>query len=148
MKYTNGLHFILGANANHLNLDSILSLRSDLRCVVEDHTRLGPPPAMLDPIITTLGSYYQRPVCYPPLDADEGSGGVKSDHLIVKMVPVNMIDNKSARSFRKVTVRPMSEVALRNYDVVMQNHDWSKVFAAQSTHEKASILQAEHVNIV
>ena len=148
IKYTKGLHFILGADANHLKLDTILSLRSDLRCVVEDYTRLGPPPAMLDPLITTLGSYYQRPVCYPPLDADVGSGGVKSDHLIVKMVPVNIIDNKSARSFWKVTVRPMSEVALRNYDVVMQNHDWSNVFAAQSTHEKASILQAEHVNIV
>ena len=66
IKYTKGLHFILGADANHLKLDRILSLRQDMRSLVEDFTRLGPPPAMLDPIITTLGSYYQRPVCYPP----------------------------------------------------------------------------------
>ena len=82
------------------------------------------------------------------MDTDEESGGVKSDHLIVKMVSVNMIDNKAARSFRKITVRPMPEVAMINHAVVMQNHDWRKVFAAQSTHEKASILQAEHVSIV
>ena len=51
IKYTKGLHFILGADANHLKLDTILSLISDLWCVVEDYTRLGPPLAMLDPII-------------------------------------------------------------------------------------------------
>ena len=65
-KYTKGLHFIMGADANHLKLDRILSLRSDMRSLVEDFTRMGPPPAMLDPIITTLGCYYQKPVCYPP----------------------------------------------------------------------------------
>ena len=97
-KYTKGLHLILGADANHLNLDSILQLRPDMRSVVEEPTRLGPPPAMLDPIITTLGSYYQRPVCYPPLEADEGSGGKPADHLIVKMEPINMINNKAART--------------------------------------------------
>ena len=57
-KYTRGLHFILVDDANHLKLDSILSLRPDMRSLVEDFTRLGPPPAVLDPIITTLGSYY------------------------------------------------------------------------------------------
>ena len=91
-KYTRGLHFIFGADANHLNLNPILDMRPDMRSLVEDFTRLGPPPAMLDPIISTLGSYYQRPVCYPPLEADEGSWGVPGDHLIVKMVPINMIN--------------------------------------------------------
>ena len=42
-KYTSGLHFILAADANHLNLDPILSLRPDMRSVVENHTRTGPP---------------------------------------------------------------------------------------------------------
>ena len=147
-KYTRGLHFIFGADANHLKLDSILSLRSDMRSVVEDYTRLGPPPAMLDPIITTLGSYYQKPVCHPPLEADKGSGGVPADHLIVRMVPINMIDNKAARTYRKVTVRPMPESAVQEYDVEMESHDWSKLYSTQSTHEKAAILQAEHVTIV
>ena len=140
-KNTNGLHFILGGDANHLKLDSILSLRSDMRNVVKDHARL-------DPIINTLGKYYQRPVCYPPLEADLGTGGVPADHLIVEMVPVNMIDNKSARSYRKVTTRPMPQSAMNKYNVEMENHIWSKLFSTQSAHQKAAIHQAENVSIV
>ena len=93
-KYNKGLHFIFGADANHLKLDSILALRADMRSVVEEYTRLGPPPTILDSIITTLGFFYQRPVCYPPLDADEGTGGVPTDHLIVKMSQINMVTVK------------------------------------------------------
>ena len=147
-KYPKGLHFILGADANHLKLDSILNLRSDMRSVVEDVTRLGPPAAMLDPIITTLGNFYQRPVCYPPLDADEGSGGVKADHLIVKMEPINMVNNKAARTYRKITVMPMPESALLKYQNEMYNHKWDNLYGAQSTHEKALVLQKEHAQIV
>ena len=147
-KYTKGLHFILGADANHLKLDSILSLRQDMRSVVEDYTRLGPPPAMLDPIITTLGNYYQSPVCYPPLEADLGTGGAPSDHLIVKMMPINMINNKAARTFSKVTVRPMPMSAMLKYNMEMKSHDWESVYSATSAHEKAFNFQAESVKIV
>ena len=79
---------------------------------MEDYTTLRPPPAMLDPIITTPRSYYQRPVCHPPLEADKGSGGVSEDDLIVRMVPINMIDNKTAKTYREVTVRSMPESAM------------------------------------
>ena len=116
-KYTKGLHIILGANANHLKLDSILNLRQDMHSIVEDFTRLGPPPAILDPIITTLGNYYQRPVCYPPLEADPRTGGVPSDHPIVKLVPINMMNNKAARTFTKVTVRPMPMSAILKFNM-------------------------------
>ena len=36
-----------------------------MRSLVEDFTRMGPPPAMLDPITTNLGCYYHTPVFYP-----------------------------------------------------------------------------------
>ena len=64
------------------------------------------------------------------------------------MVPINMVNNKAARTFRKVTVRPMPEAAMSDYDVEMQNHDWGNLFSAQSAHEKAVILQSEHASIV
>ena len=147
-KYTKGLHFIFGADANHLKLDSILNLRADMRCVVENYTRLGPPAAMLDPIITTLGCFYQKPVCYPPLAADEGSGGVPSDHLIVKMDPINMVNNKAARTYRSVQVRPMPKSAMDVYHMKIKNCDWNKVINAESAHEKAALLQTEHADIV
>ena len=135
-KYTKGLHFILGADANHLKLDSILSLRQDMRSLVEDFTRLGPPPAMLDPIITTLGSYYQRPVCYPPLEADEGSGVVPADHLIVKMEPINMINNKVARTYNTIQVRSMPQSSMDKYHVEVKKFDWGNVFFPHKEHMK------------
>ena len=147
-KYDKGLHFILGADANHLKLDTILALRADMRSVVEEHTMLGPPPAMLDPIITTLGCFYQRPICYPPLDADEGSGGVPADHLIVKMSPINMLNNKAARTYRSVTVRPMPHSAMNHYKVEMDSCDWEDVITAKSAHEKAANLQIKYAQIV
>ena len=147
-KYTEGLHFILGADANHLKLDPILAFRSDMRSVVQDFTRRGPPAAMLDPIITTLASYYQRPVCQQPLDADEGSGGVPSDHMIVRMEPINTINNKGARTYRTVEVRPMPKSAMDNCQVEVKSHKWDKVFFAHSAHEKAKLFQKEHVQIV
>ena len=77
-KYSKGLHFIIAGDANKLRLAPILQLCPQMRSVVEQPTRLGEPgspPAMLDPILTTLAGYYQPPVVLPPLDLDPGSGG-------------------------------------------------------------------------
>ena len=96
-KYGEELHFILCADANKLDLNSILKLSPSMKQLVTSPTRLS-PPTMLDPIITTLGRWYQTPVCMPPLDADPGTGGKKSDHLIPIMRPINMVNNKAARA--------------------------------------------------
>ena len=60
-KYGDGLHFIIAGDTNDLKLDNILNLSHNMKQLVMDVTRLN-PPAMLDPIISTLGDYYQRPV--------------------------------------------------------------------------------------
>ena len=62
-KYGDGLHFIIAGDTNDLMLD-IINLSHNIRQLVKDVTRLD-PPAMLDPIMLTLGSYYQQPVCLP-----------------------------------------------------------------------------------
>ena len=68
-KYGRGLHFVIAGDTNDLKLDSILSLDSRLVQIVQEWTRLN-PPAILDPIIMTLSSYYQEPKCLEPLDCD------------------------------------------------------------------------------
>ena len=73
-KYGKGLHFIISGDTNDLKLDNILNLSPNMRQLVQGVTRLD-PPAMLDPILSTLGCYYQQPVCLPPLDADPDSNG-------------------------------------------------------------------------
>ena len=116
-KYKRGLHFIIAGDTNDLKLDSILSLSPNMNQIVQDWTRLN-PPAVLDPVITTLSNYYQVPECLDPLDPDPDKNGRPSDHQIVLVKPVNIINNKSSRTFRKVKVRPFTKSGmdkLRNW---------------------------------
>ena len=57
----------------------LVQLSTNMRQVVTDFTRMN-PPALLDPIITTLANYYQKQICMNPLGPDRGSGCVESDH--------------------------------------------------------------------
>ena len=64
------------------------------------------------------------------------------------MSPINMINNKAARTYRSVTVRPMPQSAMNLYKVEIDNCDWEDVITAQSAHEKAANLQIKHAQIV
>ena len=70
-KYGRGLHFVIAGDTNELKLDPILNLSKNLVQIVTKWTRLN-PPAMLDPIIMTMSSSYQEPLCLDPLDARVG----------------------------------------------------------------------------
>ena len=140
-KYKKGLHFILAADSNDLKLTNILNLSSQMHQMVKEVTRLN-PPKMLDPIITTLHLYYQKPVVFPPLDPDPDSNGSASDHLIPVMRPINIIDNKSARTYREVTVRPMTDSGLEKLKMSLSELDWSEVINEESIDKKAEKLQA------
>ena len=105
-KYGKGLYWILAGDTNDLKLEPILSLSPNLKSVVRNPTRLN-PDRILDNIVTDMSNWYQSPECLPPLDADLGSGGKPSDHLIVVMESISEINNKPARVQREVTIRPL-----------------------------------------
>ena len=107
-KYGRGLHFVIAGDTNDLKLDPILSLSPNFCQIVKNWTRMN-PPALLDPILTTLANFYQVPECLEPLDADPDKNGKKSDHKIVVAKPINTINNKSGRELRKVKVRPFTK---------------------------------------
>ena len=138
-KYGRGLHFIISGDTNDLKLDNILNLSPNMRQLVQGVTRLD-PPAMLDPIISTLGCYYQQPVCLPPLDADPDSNGSPSDHLIVVMRPINTLNNKPGRNVREVKVRPLLDSGLAKFKQWIQEQDWTEVLNAESVDNKAEQL--------
>ena len=138
-KYGKGLHFILAGDSNDLKLGNITNLCSSMKQLVSGFTRMN-PPAMLDPIISTLGAYYQLPICLPPLDPDPDSNGSPSDHLIVKMIPVNTVNNKPARSFREVKVRPLPASGLAKFEEWIQEQDWINILDFKSVDEKAEAL--------
>ena len=139
-KYSKGLHWIICGDTNDLKLDPILHLNKNFKQVVQNPTRLD-PPRILDPIITTLSGYYQLPKCLPPLDADSGSNGKPSDHLMVVMEPLSVINNIPARIKRKVTFRPFNSVRFAQMQEWIETEDWTKVAQENSAHKKAEILQ-------
>ena len=55
-KYGRGLHFLMAGDTNDLNLDPIISLSPNLNQIVTSWTRMN-PPALLDPIITTMTKF-------------------------------------------------------------------------------------------
>ena len=144
-KYGDGLHFIIAGDTNDLKIDNILNLSHTMRQLVMDVTRLD-PPAMLDPIISTLGAYYQQPVCLPPLDADPDTNGKPADHLIVVMRPVNTLNNKPGRNFREVKVRPLTKSGLTKFKTWVQEQDWKEILEKESVDTKAERLHNMVVN--
>ena len=99
------------------------------------------PPAILDPIIMTLSSYYQEPLCLEPLDADEDKNGKKADHKIVVSKPINTLNNKSCRQTRKIKVRPIPHSGVEKMKTWFIDKTWDEVYSAESAHEKAEIFK-------
>ena len=106
-----GLYWSLAGDTNDLKLDQILNLSPNLKSVVLTPTRLN-PDKILDNIITDMSKWYQIPECLPALDADPGSGGKPSDHLMVVMKPISVLNNKPARFTREIKVRPLKQSGL------------------------------------
>ena len=138
-KYKEGLHFIIAGDTNDLKLDNILNLSHDMRQLVTGVTRLD-PPAILDPIMSTLSLYYQMPVCLPPLDHDPDKNGSPSDHLIVVMRPINAINNRPGRTFREIRVRPLPRSGLDKFGAWIKQQNWSQVLNDKNVDTKAEIL--------
>ena len=138
-KYTEGLHFIIAGDTNDLKLDNILNLSDNMKQLVTDVTRLD-PPAMLDPIISTLGAFYQKPVCLPPLDPDPDTNRKPADHLLIVMRPVDSLNNRPGRQFREIKVRPLRKSGLENLQYWFQKQNWKEVLEEKSVDRKAEIL--------
>ena len=122
-RYSDGLYWILCGDTNDLKLDPILHLSSNLKQVVEQPTRLS-PPALLDPIITDLHAYYQSPVCEDPIECDFDKNGENSDHLMVKMIPLNSVDNHVTKVKKKIIYRPLSDEGFKRMTLKLSEMDW------------------------
>ena len=139
-RYGRGLHFILAGDTNDLKLQPILSLSPNLKQIVKKWTRMA-PPALLDPIITTLSNFYQEPMCLDPLDSDPEKNGVKSDHRIVLARAISTINNKAGRQTRQVKVRPLPQSGIERMREWLTDKTWNEIYKLESAHEKARVFQ-------
>ena len=93
----------------------------------------------------TLSQYYQEPLCLEPLDADPDKDGKKSDHRIVLIKPINVINNKSARITRQIKVRPMPSSGIEKMREWIMDEKWEDVYEAETAHVKAELFQKKLV---
>ena len=96
---------------------------------------------LLDPVITNLSCYYQTPEYLDPLCPDSQMTGKPSDHRIILVRPINVINNKSVRTSKIIYVRPISQSGLDQMTEWLINEDWRSVYSCKTTHEKAKVFQ-------
>ena len=65
---------------------------------------------------------------------------------MVEMRPISTLNNRSARSKRKVKIRPLPESGLTKFGNWIKEQNWQNVYDATTAHEKAYIFQAELLN--
>ena len=122
-KYGSSLQFIIEGYTNRLNLSPILNLSPNLKQVVDIPTRLK-PEAILDPIITTLWKYYQKPVTKPPINPNVNSKGKPSDHLVVLMKPLSSELEIQKRTYHYVKTRPITQSGVDKFGRWIVCHNW------------------------
>ena len=138
-KYGSNIHFVIAGDTNRLNLSPITNLSPNLKQEVKVPTRLN-PPATLDPIITTLGKWYQPPVTKPPINPNTNNGK-PSDHLIVLMLPLVSTLQIPPRQYTTVTTRPLSHSGIERFAQWVENFTWSDVYECSDGHEMAQAFQ-------
>ena len=127
-RFTNGLYFLISGDSNCLTLDPIVNLSSQLKQIVDKPTRGN---AILEPVITDLHSFYQKPIIEAPLQSDT-ENGEESDHKIVLVKPLNNIENKVVIEKKTIEVRHFSEENFATMGRLLGELGWS--FLTESVH--------------
>ncbi len=125
-RFANGLYFILCGDSNDLKLDPIISLSPKLKQIVDKPTRGN---ALLDPVITDLHSFYQKPLIEAPLQSDT-ENGEDSDHKMILVKPLNNIENRIVIEKKTVEIRTYSEENFATMGRLLDELDWD--FISQS----------------
>ena len=139
-KYNDGLYWIFAGDTNELKIDQILYLDPNLRQVVEEPTRIN-SDRILDPIITNLCKFYSIPECMVQLNANCECQGKPSDHRMILMRPISVIDNRVERKKREIKLRPMPKSKLEQFGTWLENFNWKTLHEFKSSHEQAEYFQ-------
>ena len=133
-RFTNGLYFLISGDSNCLNLDPIVNLSSQLKQIVDKPTRGN---AILEPVITDLHSFYQKPLIEAPLQSDT-ENGEESDHKIVLVKPLNNIENK-------VENKVMFEKVRRTKHVTIFLHSLKYMYKNDQNRKFTSKMQSDYI---
>ena len=74
--------------------------------------------------------------------------GTKSDHKIVIARPINEINNRCGREYKKIKFRPFPESGMNKMKEWFISQTWDEVYQAESAHSKAEVFQNKLINIL
>ena len=138
IKHGPNLHWIIAGDTNDLKVEKIIQISEQFKQVVTKATR---GDKILDPIITSLHNFYQAPEVIAPLDADPDKNGSKSDHNMVVMTPIDVVNNTTTRTNREITVRPMKESGVNKFSEWLKGKSWDFLTKIESAHEMADTFE-------
>ena len=122
-----------------MNLKPITDLSPNLKQEVTVPTRLN-PPRILDPIITTLGKWYQTPVTKPPINPNTNNGK-PWDHLVVLMLPIVSTLQIPPRQYTVTVTRPLTQSGMAQFAEWVENCNWSEILQCEDTSMMAKTFQ-------
>ena len=135
-KYQNA-GLIIGGDKNDLNIGSLISGIPKVRQIVTKNTHKN---KILDIIITNLHQFYQVPVIVPPVQPDDPARGVPSDHSVPLAVPLSAAHHVT-REYKTVTVRPLPESGIEEFNQWMTTFDWEPILTLSDTGVELSPTQ-------
>ena len=138
-KYPNA-GLIIGADKNDLNITSLISGIPKVRQIVCSSTYKN---KKLDIILTNLHQLYQIPIIVPPVQPDDPTRGVPSDHSIPLAVPVSS-SHHVTRVYKTATVRPLPESGIQEFNNWIERCDWEPVLSATSPTEQVKAFQKKN----
>ena len=88
--------------------------------------------------MTNLHQFYQIPIIVPPVQPDDPTRGVPSDHRIPLALPVSSAYH-TTREYKTATVRPLPESGIQEFNDWIMRCDWDQILNTSSPTE-----QVEH----
>ena len=118
-------------------------MSAKLKQIVDKPTRGN---AILDPVITDLHSFYQKPLIEAPLQSDT-ENGEESDHKMVLVKPLNNIEHKIVIEKKTVKVRNYSDENFATMGRALDELDWAFLSQCLSVDTKMRQFQDSLFNI-
>ena len=140
-----GAGVVIAGDRNDLNAERISSIESSLQQIVcaPTHGR-----KILDVVFTNLSKFYNDPVIVNPIDVDDPTNGVLSDHLGVVVEPMKYPDKHPLRRKKTINFRPKPESKICNFGRDISQISWDFLSSSMSSTELTEAFQIKMADLI
>ena len=120
-KYPNA-GLIIGGDRNEMSVSPLIFGLPKLHQINQNSTCYG---KVLDVLLTNLYDLYQVPKVVPPVNPDDPSQGVPSDHWTVVAKPLLNGSSNITNIYHTKTFRPLPESGVAKFGAWLESENWS-----------------------